>query len=108
MSEEEFETLRSWLKTEHPSETLTVWRVVEEGLKEGKKEEEKEGKKEGQSEKREEWEFYLQTGGKLSMLFMYYVLNHYGEKCSFKNPKNYEKMTQEERERKLIKFYPRK
>lgn len=41
------------------------------------------------------------------MLFMYYVLNHYGEKCSFKTPKNYEKMTAEERQSKLLKYYPR-
>jgi hypothetical protein len=28
MPEDEFETLKSWLKTEHPNETLTIWRVT--------------------------------------------------------------------------------
>lgn len=37
MPEEEFETLKSWLRTEHPNEALTIWRV-EEGPKEGPKE----------------------------------------------------------------------
>jgi hypothetical protein len=38
---------------------------------------------------------------------MYYVLNHYGEKCCFKNPKGYERMSQDEKIKKMMKFYPR-
>jgi hypothetical protein len=33
-------------------------------------------------------EFYLKTGGKISTIFMYYILNHYAEKANFKNPKD--------------------
>jgi hypothetical protein len=43
----------------------------------------------------------------MSTLFMYFVINHYSEKCSFKCPKNYERMAQHERNAKMKVFYPR-
>jgi hypothetical protein len=37
---------------------------------------------------------------------MYYVLNHYNEKCSLKNPKNFERMSQGDKEEKIKLHYP--
>lgn len=48
----------------------------------------------------------MQTGSKMSTLFIYYVMNHYGEKCSLKNPKGYERMAEHERNARMTIFYP--
>lgn len=83
--EGDFELLQGWLRAEHPMEALTLWRF-----------EESKGS-----------EFYLQTGSKVSTLFLYYVLNHYGEKCSFKSPKDYERMPDHEKRARMKVHYPR-
>jgi len=36
-------------------------------------------------------EYYLSTDSKISLLFLYFSLNHHGEKASLKNPFNLEK-----------------
>lgn len=33
-------------------------------------------------------------------------MNHYGEKCSLKSPKGYERMAEHERNAKMTIFYP--
>lgn len=56
MAESDFQILQKWLQTEHPKQKLVMWKY---------------------EQARENYEFYIETGSKISTLFMYYVMNHY-------------------------------
>lgn len=86
LPEEDFESLTRWLSEEFKDEKLRLWRFIND---------------KGDSE------FYLQTDSQRSTVFMYYVLNHFDEKVLFKNPKNFDKLTGEDRATRFKLFYPR-
>ena len=61
-----------WLKKEYPNETLKLWEFIDESS---------------------DHEYYIQTGSRLSSVYIYIVMAQFKEKASFRNPKGLNKMS---------------
>lgn len=85
LSQQDYESLSVWLKKEYPNETLRLWEFVDNG----------------------DYEYYLQTGSRLSSVYIYIVMAQFKEKASFRNPKGFNKMKEEEKKAALRLCYPK-
>jgi hypothetical protein len=79
-----FNSIQNHFSKEFPAEDLRLWRYECEG----------------------ETEFYFRTADRLQTIFLFYVLNHLGEKAILKNPRNFDKLSPDDVAHRFQLFYP--
>lgn len=85
LEEDEFNDIAQRFKMEHPKEELKAYQFTNE---------------DGQGE------WYLKTESRKAAVFTFYFIKQCEEKIIFKNPKNLDKLTEDDKRKRLILKYP--